>query len=70
MISGKESIWRPVTSDVPHRPILGPVLFKIFINDLGDEAECSLRKFAVDTKPEGVTDAIGGQAHIYRNLEK
>lgn len=64
MISGKESIWRPVTSDVPHRSILGPVLFKIFINDLGDEAECSLRKFAVNTKPGGMTDAIDGQAHI------
>lgn len=64
MISGKESIWRPVTSNLPHWSILGLVLFKIFINDLGDEAEYNLSIFTDDTKPGGMADTSDSQANI------
>lgn len=70
IISGKGSIWRPVTSNITDGSIMGLLLLTTFINDLGDEAECSLRKFADDTKPGGVTDTPDSQTHTQRDLDR
>ena len=58
-----------MTSGIPQRSVLGPILFSICISDIDSGVECALSNFSDDTKLWDAVDTPERQDGIQRDLK-
>lgn len=68
--SSAESSGRPVVCGALQGIVLGPVLFKLVINDHSEMSECALNMVADDMTLVGVTDSPEGSAATQQDLDR
>ncbi|PKU41832.1 rna-directed dna polymerase from mobile element jockey- hypothetical protein [Limosa lapponica baueri] len=64
------SKWKSVMSGVPRRSVLGLVLFNIFVSDMDGGIECTLSKFANNTKLCSAFNTLESRDAIQRELNR
>ena len=59
-----------MASGIPQVSVWEPVRFNIFFDNMDSRIECTLSKFANNTKLCGAVDTLEGRDDIQRDLEK
>ena len=67
VINGTFSTWERFTSGVPQSSVFGKVLFLMFINDIPEFLNCTVKLFADDTKLYSMTNTTE-QKNYYRTI--
>ena len=70
VVDGEVSNWKSVLSGVPQGSVLGPILFLIYINDLGDSITSNVLKFADDTKLFRKVNTNVDKQHLQNDLDR
>jgi len=70
VINGTFSSWLDVISGVPQGSVLGPLLFLIYINDIGDCIKEFVYIFADDTKVMGPVSTDAEAKHLQETINQ
>ena len=69
-IGSSYSNWVDVKSGIPQGSVLGPTLFLVYINDLPEVVENTVKLFADDTKIYKVVDSKEDCSNLQEDLHK
>ncbi|KAJ7400307.1 rna-directed dna polymerase from mobile element jockey-like [Pitangus sulphuratus] len=70
VVNDSMSKWRPVLTGVPQGLVLALALFNNFVSKKDSRMECTIRKFADDTKLCDVVNTLEGSDNIQRDLHR
>ena len=69
-MNGHLSSWAQVVSGVPQESVLGPLLFILYVNDIPDLIESTVKMFADDTKIYSVIQSFDDHLRLQSDVDR